>query len=145
DIAGPDSDAQDDDVRKVLAEIGVGPDSGKRVVEVWNKIDLLDDEPRAAVMARAERTGAVAVSAVSGEGCEALLALLAALVDEGPDLVFDLAASDGEALAWLYRNGRVIAREDAADHVIIAARLGAQALGRFEQMRPTAQVRPAAE
>jgi len=145
DIAGPDSDAQDEDVRKVLAEIGVGPDSGKRVVEVWNKIDQLDDEARAAIAGRADRAGAAAVSAVTGEGCDALLARMAALVDEGPDLVFQLDASDGEALAWLYRHGRVIAREEAADHVVIAARLSAQALGRFEQMRPMAQVRAAAE
>ncbi|MGA0600451.1 GTPase HflX [Caulobacter sp. KR2-114] len=145
DIAGPDSDAQDEDVRKVLAEIGVGPDSGKRVVEVWNKIDQLDDEARAAILGRAERAGAVALSAITGEGCDGLLAHMASLVDEGPDLVFELDTSDGEALAWLYRHGRVIAREEVADHVLVAARLSAQALGRFEQMRPLAQVRPAAE
>ncbi len=143
DIAGPDSAAQDEDVRKVLAEIGVGPDSGKRIVEVWNKIDRLDAEAREAVVGRAERAGAAAVSAVTGEGCDALLGQLTALVDEGPEIVFDLEASDGEALAWLYRHGRVVAREDEAGRVIVAARLGPQALGQFETMRPMAHIRAA--
>ncbi len=145
DIAGPDSAAQDEDVRKVLAEIGVGPDSGKRIVEVWNKIDQLDPEAREAVVGRAQRVGAAAVSAVTGEGCDALLGQLTGLVDEGPEIVFDLEASDGEALAWLYRHGRVVAREDEAGRVIVAARLGPQALGQFETMRPMAQIRAAAE
>ncbi len=145
DIAGPDSDAQDEDVRKVLTEIGADAESGKRIVEVWNKIDMLDDESRAAVLERAQRQGAAAVSAVSGEGLDKLLALISGLVDEGPDLVFDLASDDGEALAWLYRHGRVVAREEAAGRLIVAARLSAQALGRFERMRPKAHVQAAAE
>ena len=66
-------------------------------------------------------------------------------MDEGPELVFELAAEDGEALAWLYRHGRVTAREEASGAVVISARLDSQALGRFEQMRPLAQIRVAAE
>jgi GTP-binding protein HflX len=143
DIAGPDSEAQSQDVRKVLAEIGV--DENRRVVEVWNKIDQLEPEAAAQVTTRAARVGAVPVSAMTGEGCEALLARLAALVDEGPDLVFELDPSDGEALAWLYRHGRVTSREAVGDTVIVSVRLDSQALGRFEQMRPHAQVRLAAE
>jgi GTP-binding protein HflX len=143
DIAGPDSEAQSEDVGKVLAEIGI--DEGRRVIEVWNKIDRLDPEAAANVATRAARVGAVPLSAATGEGCEALLARLAALVDEGPELVFELAQSDGEALAWLYRHGRVTTREEAGETVVVSARLDSQALGRFEQMRPHAQVRLAAE
>jgi GTP-binding protein HflX len=48
-----------------------------------------------------------------------------------------LAASDGEALAWIYRNGRVESREDEAEGgVRLIARLDAQALGRFERQFP---------
>ena len=145
DIADPDTEAQDKDVRTVLTEIGIGPESGRRVIEVWNKIDRLDGEAREHVLERAGRQGAAAVSAITGEGCEALLTLLGDLVDEGPDLIFDLASADGEALAWLYRHGRVIARDEVEGRVVVAARLSTQALGQFEQMRPTAQVHAAAE
>jgi GTP-binding protein HflX len=145
DIAGPDSEAQDQDVRGVLSEIEVDAEHGKRVVEVWNKVDLLDPDARPGCLERAARQGAAAVSAVTGEGVEGLLKLIAGLVDEGPDMVFDLAADDGEALAWLYRHGRVVAREEAGARLIIAARLSPQALGQFERMRPTAHVNAAAE
>ncbi|HZZ34180.1 MAG TPA: GTPase HflX, partial [Caulobacteraceae bacterium] len=143
DIAGPDSEAQGEDVAKVLREIGV--DENRRVLEVWNKIDLVDPEAREPIVARAARLGAAPLSAVTGEGTAELLARITALVDEGPDTVLELDASDGEALAWLYRHGRVTGREELPGGVLITARLDAQALGRFEQMRPLAHVRQAAE
>ena len=138
DIAGPQSGAQRADVVKVLAEIGIDADSGRRVVEVWNKIDLLDTDAREDVDERARRAGAAAVSAVTGDGLPSLRGALAALVDEGPEVVLDLNPSDGEALAWLYRHARVTAREEGAGAVSLRARLDAQALGRFERMRPGA-------
>ena len=41
DIADADSDAQAGDVRKVLARLGIEDDRDPRVIEVWNKIDLV--------------------------------------------------------------------------------------------------------
>jgi GTP-binding protein HflX len=143
DIAGADSEAQSEDVAKVLAEIGIGED--RRIVEVWNKIDQLSGEALEQVRERAGHAGAVAVSAVTGDGVGALLTRIADLVDEGPDMVFELTPADGEGVAWLYRHGRVSAREDTGEAVVITARLDSQALGRFEQMRPLAHLRPAAE
>jgi GTP-binding protein HflX len=145
DIAGSDSLAQRADVDKVLAEIGIDAASGRRVVEVWNKIDLLSADVREDIAEHAARVGALAVSADSGEGMDALLERLGDLVDEGPELMFELASEDGEALAWLYRYGRVTAREENGAGVMVSARLDSQALGRFEQMRPLAQIRALAE
>ncbi|MGH7022322.1 MAG: GTPase HflX, partial [Caulobacteraceae bacterium] len=146
DISGPHSEAEAEDVGKVLEELGMGPESGRRLVEVWNKIDALGAEARSAVAARARRAGAVAVSALTGEGIDELLERLAGLVDEGPELIFHLAASDGEAMAWLYRHGRVSSREENAEgEAVVRARLDAQALGRFHRMRPLAELPAAAE
>ncbi|MDO9488434.1 MAG: GTPase, partial [Sphingomonadaceae bacterium] len=62
DIAHPDSDAQANDVLTVLGDIGVGPKApdgeageGAPIFEVWNKIDMLDPESRAATEAEALR------------------------------------------------------------------------------------------
>jgi GTP-binding protein HflX len=147
DIASPETEAEAADVRKVLEELGAGEDSGHRVLEVWNKIDLLDEEAREFLAARAARGEvATAVSAVTGEGMERLTSRLAALVDEGPLLTLALEASDGEGLAWLYRHGRVVAREPGeGTDVIVTAKLAAPALAKFEQMRPTALLAQAAE
>jgi len=141
DIASPESEAEAEDVRRVLEELGAGVGSGQRVLEVWNKIDLLDEDARAFLDARAAREagGALAVSAATGEGCGPLIQHLAALVDEGPLVTVELESSDGEGLAWLYRHGRVLDRRDAdGGAVILRTRLDTAALGRFEQMRPRA-------
>ncbi|MEO8926826.1 MAG: GTPase HflX [Caulobacteraceae bacterium] len=138
DIAGPDSDAQRADVDKVLAELGIEAEGGRRSIEAWNKADLLDGAAREDVDEHACRARAVVVSAATGEGLEVLRAALAVLVDEGPEVVLELEPADGEALAWLYRHARVTAREEDAGAVRLHARLDPQALGRFERMRPGA-------
>jgi len=147
DIANPDSDAQAADVELVLAQIKLGPDSDRVLIEVWNKIDLLDGDERGAVLARAlrsdEGTGplAVAVSAVSGEGLERLKQIAADHVDTGDEADVTLASGDGQALAWLYRHGRIIRRTDnEAGDVILRVRLDPQALGRFGRSFPNALV-----
>jgi GTP-binding protein HflX len=143
DISGPHSDAEADDVMTVLKELGLGPE--RRLIEVWNKTDALDEESRDEIEARARRADAVAVSALTGEGIDRLLARVASLVDEGPELFFHLDASDGEALAWLYRHGRVSGREETPQGALVRARLDPQALGRFQRMRPGAEIPQAAE
>jgi GTP-binding protein HflX len=140
DIATPDSEAERRDVEEVLDQLKAGRDSGRTIIEVWNKIDLLDDEDRGATLARALRTdgGAIALSAVTGEGTARLLDLLGGLVDEGPPLRVQLGSQDGEALAWLYRNGRIVDRTDSENGVELGVRLDRQAVGRFERRWPGA-------
>jgi GTP-binding protein HflX len=136
DIAAHDSEAQGRDVAAVLADIGVSGEDGRKIVEVWNKIDLLPPEARADAAQRAVHRGAAAVSAVSGEGIDALLARIVGLIDEDPERTFHLGPADGEAIAWLYRHGRVTGRAGSGDTVTITARLDPQALGRFQRLRP---------
>src|SRR5262249_22773539 len=76
DVSHEDSDAQSDDVRKILAELGIEVDD-PRVIEVWNKIDQINSDERVRVFNRAERhqlrQRPLPVSAVTGEGLERLL------------------------------------------------------------------------
>jgi GTP-binding protein HflX len=137
DVANPDTDAQARDVQTVLAELKVTAEDGKTIIEVWNKIDLVEGEAREILDGQARRLGASAVSAVTGEGCAELLKRVGTLIDDTPPVAVRLAAADGEALAWIYRNGRVESREDENEGgVRLIARLDAQALGRFERQYP---------
>ncbi len=151
DISAEETEAQAADVAAVLDQIGAGAESGRAIVEVWNKIDLLPPEERATLLERpARRDGAsapvIAVSAVSGDGCGHLLAFLAGLVDQGALIEARLAPEEGDALAWLYRHGRVINRtEDGEGGVHVAVRLDAQALGQFERQFPAALLHEAAQ
>ncbi|QBX37502.1 GTPase HflX [Brevundimonas sp. S30B] len=138
DIASPDSAAQAADVEAVLKQIEIPEDRPRRVLEVWNKIDLLDDEAREVVLGQAERRArdgeAVAVSAWTGEGIEALRDTIAGLIDDEPESELVLEPHQGEALAWLYENGRVTGREtDEAGRTRVTVRLHPAALGRFER------------
>jgi GTPase len=88
----------------------------------------------------------VPVSAVSGEGIDALLTTLADLVDQGEPVTAQLPANDGRALAWLYRHGRIVDRTDAEDGTVrLSVRLDLQALGQFERLFPEALTSHAAE
>ena len=151
DIANPDSDAQAADVLDVLAQIGVDPEGARPIIEVWNKLDLMDEAEQGAAKAKALRGqkpgyGPVPLSAQTGDGVGPLLETLSALIDQGAAIEADLAPGDGRALAWLYRHGRIIERADDDDgHVRLSVRLDPQALGQFEQLFPEALAREAAE
>ena len=147
DIAGEDSDAQSADVNTVLQTLDIGENSLQPLIEVWNKIDLLPPDDQAMLEARARRSDppAALVSATTGAGCDALLRRLGDLVDRTPPIQVRAPTGDGSLLAWLYRNGRVISREDEDDgSSLVWVRLDEQALGRFERAFPQAQLLPKA-
>ena len=145
DIAGPDSEAQKRDVEEVLTELEVTAEGGRTLLEVWNKADLVPAEHREDLEGAARRAGAAVVSAITGEGCDALLQRLGGLIDNAPEVEVLLPHGDGEAMAWLYRNGRVVDRAEDGEIVRISARLDTQALGRFERLFPEAVLKAAAE
>jgi GTP-binding protein HflX len=138
DIASADSEAQSKDVEAVLKQIETPEGKTRRVLEVWNKTDLLAEDVRDAVLGQAERLQAqgkaVAVSAWTGEGIEPLRDTIAGLIDDDPEMELVLLPSQGEALAWLYENGRVTGRSsDDEGRTHVQVRLHPAALGRFER------------
>jgi len=142
DIASDESDAQAEDVRAVLERLGVDMDA-RQILEVWNKIDLAPADRREELHGDARRAQppAILVSATTGEGCAELLAAVASLVDEAPPVRVRTHAGDGAAVAWLYRNGRVLEREAETDGGLrLDVSLTPQALGQFEQLFPGAEV-----
>ena len=75
---------------------------------------------------------AVLVSALTGEGCEDLLAEIATTLDRDRRAIdIDLAPSDGAALAWLYDHGSVLHREDGPDAIRLRVRLDEADIQRF--------------
>jgi len=139
DVSNPETEAQKQDVEQVMAQILPDLDRS-RMVEVWNKIDLLDDETKDVLYARAVTDRAnnkpLLVSAVTGEGVVALLNQVALLVDaEGEELDIVLEPHQGNVIAFLYQHGRVLDRhEDEDGRVHLHVRLSDQAYGRYEKM-----------
>jgi GTP-binding protein HflX len=140
DIAHTDSEAQKADVEGVLAELGLetGPNGADQMVEALNKIDLLSPDVRAAVLTRAARSvDAVALSAVSGDGVDDLLALLdQRLAARRQVFQYTLGPGEGAAIAWLYDHGEVMERSDdegGTAHLTVG--LDPEDAARFESQR----------
>jgi GTPase len=133
----PDSEAQREDVLAVLADLGVADGAAEEVIEAMNKIDLLDPAARANLANRALRNAqSAAISAATGEGCDALVALIDAHLDgAGPAVRFDIPLSDGRTLAWIYRHGEVLARRDDNETAHLSVRLSAADLGRLRHQQ----------
>jgi GTP-binding protein HflX len=116
DISRPDTDAQKRDVETVLDELGIDEaERTARMVEVWNKIDRLPEEALAERRAEAERAlvPAVPVSARSGAGIEALLALIDRRLAANRAMVELRVGYDaGEVVAWLHRHAEVLEQVD---------------------------------
>ncbi|MDX9996830.1 MAG: GTPase HflX [Phenylobacterium sp.] len=143
DISSDESDAQADDVRAVLERLEIDQED-RQILEVWNKIDLVPDTERERVRgdARRHHPPAIVVSAVTGEGIDALLAEIARLVDDEAPVEAHVPASEGAAIAWLYRHGRVLERETEPDGATrVAVRLSSKALGQFERLFPQTELR----
>jgi len=118
-IAHPRSEAQNRDVLAVLRELGVERERLEGMIELRNKIDLLDPEAQQAARNAAERgAGVIAGSAVTGEGCERLLAEIEArLYPRRMVFTLRLGHGEGRAVAWLYGHGDVHGRSDGDDGV----------------------------
>ncbi len=132
DAAHAETEAQKADVLKVLDELGIEADGERPMLEVLNKIDLLDSEDRAALLARAKRGGPVAVSALTGEGVPVLLSRIEEALGAG-ETVFrlHLDSSDGAGLAWAYKHGRVVNRRDRADGLSLTVAVDPADVDRF--------------
>ena len=126
DMAHPETARQAEDVETVLRELGVEIEVRSGIVEALNKIDLLDGESRRDVGAYAARDdSAVPISAITGDGVEALMqAIERRLMSDVEQTPIDVPLSDGASLAWLYRHGEVVERhdDDEVAHVLVNLR-----------------------
>ncbi|PDT32600.1 GTPase HflX [Rhizobium sp. M10] len=118
DMSDPDNQAQSSDVMRILGDLGIDEaEAGKRLIEVWNKIDRLEPEVHDAMVQKAAgASNVVAVSAVSGEGVDTLMdeisrRLSGVMTETTVRLPVDKLA----LLPWLYDHAIVDGREDNED------------------------------
>ena len=143
DVAHPESDAQRSDVLAVLDGLGLDEATrSERLVEFWNKEDLLGSEAAEALRAVAERRDDVILgSAMTGAGTDRLQALIERRLIRGHDVVeVELDPADGARLAWLYRHGTVLARTDDALRTRVRVALDQSERARLDQRFPAGAV-----
>jgi GTP-binding protein HflX len=134
-----DASADEDDLAGQLASVRAVLDEVEAEempqLLVLNKIDVVDPLSRRRL--RNRYPDAVQVSARTGEGLEQLKQRVAAFfADRFVDMRLLVPHDRGAALSELYETGApIIAREDAADGVLVTARLPQRLVSRFERYR----------
>jgi GTPase len=134
DISHPETEAQREDVHRVLADLGLQRVVDEGLIEVLNKVDLLAPEPKSVLANRAARDPrTVLLSALTGEGCERLLdALDARLAAERAVVELVVPHGDGAALAWLHAHGEVLEKTEADGATRVRVSLAPADLARYE-------------
>jgi GTP-binding protein HflX len=141
DMSHEDSSAQSHDVENVLGELGIAA-TDPRLIEVWNKIDLLDADARSRLFNLVERRDGerapVPVSALSGEGSEGLIAAIEArLAERRQTLELLLDPADGAGLSWLYRHSEVLSKDMRDDgKLAVTVRADAERAARVRSKFP---------
>ena len=123
DASNPHHDELDDEVKKILEELGV---AGRPTLRVLNKVDLLTSEDRAeleASTAAANGTGhgPVLVSALTGQGIDDLLRRIDADLPTDPVVALSLRLplTEGRTLALVHAMGRVLHSEVDDSHMLL--------------------------
>ena len=136
DIAHPDSEAQRADVEAVLESLGIDPATDIRLMEVWNKCDLLSQSGLLAPTGGGQNGNGkpVLVSARTGEGISDLRAAIESRLATDR-FVFDISLdpAHGGDLNWLHKNAEILRKTLAADGTLkLSVRVGPE---RVERVR----------
>ncbi len=120
DISDPDTGAQAQDVYAILSQLGIEEEGHARVVEVWNKIDLMEDEALDAIRAtRQGETAPILISAQTREGIDELKVQIEEIIGDADTLIdVRLEAEALGQLGWFYDNTSVLERTDSEDGTV---------------------------
>ena len=145
DCAHAESAEQRADVLRVLTELGLEDRLRTGVVEVLNKLDLLDPRQRACLAEQGREGGngangscglpsVVAASALTGDGIEDLIGAIDARLTASRRIVdVRVPYADGATLAWLYRHGEVLEHSDDNGEARLRVGLTPADAGRLER------------
>ena len=136
DIAHPDREAQREDVDQVLESLGLGEEGAPPRIEAWNKVDLLAGEDRSRLLEEAQRReDVVPISALAGEGLDALRSCMAEKLRSGEQVHrIRLPAGDGGRIAWLHSRGEVLDQTLDHDELELSVRLSPDNWARFQAL-----------
>ena len=124
DASHPALEEHADAVERILDELAV---SDRPTVLALNKVDRMDGGR--GLEALVVRRQGVAISAATGRGLPDLLRAIDAALPVGGAVTLRIPHGDGAALAFCYERGRVVARVDEPDHVVVDVQLPGAWLG----------------
>ena len=134
DAASTYGDEQKAQVEKVLGELEA---LSKPRIEVLNKIDLLAPEERGHLQDRAESRNEIPVSALTGEGVDALFKAIDGALRSDPlvEAEFVVPQSEGDVLAAIESGMTIRRREYEGNLVHLSVTAPASLIGRLRRFR----------
>lgn len=143
DMANPDNAMQKRQVIEVLTELGVveeGAGGGTRIIEAWNKLDLLDGHQREELEAAASgNSEVVLISAQTGEGLTDLEEHIASMLTQSHRRYrVILPLEDGAGAAWLHQHGEVLDYGVEGEQAWYEIRIAPSDMARFHARRDSA-------
>jgi GTP-binding protein HflX len=148
DIADKTSSSQRTDVNEVLSELGIDAEGEPdRLIEVWNKVDLLDAVTARRAQNEAKRAGAILVSAVTGEGLDALRREIERRLNLRRETIeIALKPEEGSLSNWIYENCEVITRRALGEGITsLRIRVPQEKRDKLARLAGPARLRLAAE
>ena len=123
DISDPDTGVQSRDVYQVMEQLGVNCDDDRRILEAWNKIDLLSEEQRDSInrlrTGQGGRREPLLISSITGDGVDALLSEIESRISSRDNVLeITLDVNSLGNLNWVYKHTRVLEREDREDGAV---------------------------
>lgn len=137
DVSRDDYMAQKQDVIDILESLDVDYERDGRIIEVYNKIDVLDEDDFNTFMRQAKFSPRplILLSAVKGQGVDALMEAISDITTQGAEeRVISLEYAQGKELAWLYENSDVLERRDLEEAIELDVRIAPDRYAVFEKM-----------
>ena len=136
DMSNPNNEEQRNDVIDIMRDLGIDYDEDERIIEVLNKIDLLDDEAQAdleqTLRFPKNKIDMIPVSAIKKTGFEALRHCISEkLMRDHQTVRFDIPFENGKAIAWLHQYADIIDTKNGTHAIEMHARLSKADIGRF--------------
>jgi GTP-binding protein HflX len=134
DISHPETVSQARDVATILESLGVTNKTPQ--IEIWNKIDRLPEDARAATATQAARQDdVIAISAISGQGLSELIAAIGDKLSDATHLTqLHLRFAEGRKRAWLFEKELVEAETQTEDGFDLTVRWTARQEKRFRAL-----------
>jgi GTP-binding protein HflX len=132
DIANQDSGEQKKDVLQVLKNLVLESQIQENMIEVLNKIDLLDEADKKDIMSKDEL---VALSAITGEGLDSLFkAIDFKLSNKSSRQNIEIPCENGKAIAWIHSHAKVLSESYDNDIAHMEILISEQDFGRFHKI-----------
>lgn len=140
DMSSEDREAQSADVISILEDLGIHYQGDDRIIEVWNKIDAVEEKQRRSFVRQSRQKDVhkiVLTSASRGQGLDALReAILNKIEEKETSRTLVIKVEQGEPIAWLYNHGTVLDSETEETILRLKVSMSDENWLRFDKLYP---------